>query len=461
MHVGGLRTALYAYLFAQKNQGDLLLRIEDTDQSRAVPGAAENLQATLKKFGLKWQGKAIFQSQRLKIYQKYARALITAKKAYPCFCSPERLDQLRQAQAAKKIPSQYDQHCLNLPPAEVAEKLKNKIPHVVRLKVPAGGQTEFRDLVRGPVSFKNELIDDQVLLKSDGFPTYHLANVIDDHEMGITHVIRGEEWLPSTPKHVLLYQAFGWPIPQFAHLPLLLNPDKSKLSKRQGDVAVEDYLKKGYLTETLLNFILLLGWNPGTNQEIFNRQEMIASFDLTRVNKAGAVFDTKKLDWLNGHYLRQKSLTEFAKLCQPFFVQAGIKVKPQRLEKIVALEQARIKTLAEIVPATSFFFQMAPYETRLLLWKKMTPPEGLNNLRVLTKFLAELPAKKWLAKNLEIAIMDFIRHQKMGVGETLWPMRVALSGRQASPGPFEIAQALGQAETLKRIETAINKLEKT
>src|SRR3989344_101310 len=273
LHVGGLRTALYAYLFAKHNKGEFLLRIEDTDQERKVKGAVENLQEMLKIFRLNWDNeKPMIQSERISVYQKYAEDLIKKDKAYYCFCSKERLDNLRKAQQQKGLPPMYDGHCRDISLQEISDK-KLKEAYVIRFKMPRTGQTEFSDIIRGKVKFDNRLLDDPIILKSDGFPTYHLANVVDDHEMKVTHVIRGEEWLPSTPKHILLYRAFGWQQPQFAHLPLLLNPDKSKLSKRQGNVAVEDYLKKGYLPESLLNFVLLLGWNPKTEQEIFTIEE--------------------------------------------------------------------------------------------------------------------------------------------------------------------------------------------
>ncbi len=459
LHVGSLRTALYEYLFAKHNNGQWLLRIEDTDQTRQVPGAVENLQKTLKAFGLNWDNKKlIIQSERIKIYQKYAQKLVKDKKAYYCFCTKQRLDQLRKIQQQKGLPPMYDGFCQKLSDQEIENNLRAKKPAVIRFRMPSTGQTEFNDLVRGKVIFDNQLLDDPIILKSDGFPTYHLANVIDDHEMEISHVIRGEEWLPSTPKHLLLYQALGWQPPEFAHLPLLLNPDKSKLSKRQGDVAVEDFLKKGYLPEALLNFVLLLGWNPKTNQEIFSLKEMIKVFDLDKVNKAGAVFDNQKLDWLNGYYIRQKPLVELAKLCQPYFAQAGIKADLKFLEKVVATEKNRIKKIADIIEATSFFFSQPKYKSELLIWKKLSRGEVAKNLEILSEKLETISEKKINEKDLEKEIIDSIKSQGVGVGDMLWPMRVALSGRQASPSPFEIAAVLGKTETIKRIKKAIEKL---
>ena len=355
LHVGSLRTALYCALFTKQHGGEFLLRIEDTDRSRFVPGAVESLIGTLGTLGLEYD-EGVFlasqesqsphegvvadsaaypgvievgdsgpyiQSERLELYGKYAEQLIADGKAYRCFCASERLDAMRaEQQAAKQMPK-YDRHCLHLSADEVREKLAAGAPSVVRLRLPDDVEVVFDDLVRGVVRFNTETLDDQILMKSDGYPTYHLAVVVDDHLMGITHVIRAEEWLPSTPKHILLYQAFDWQIPTFAHLPLLLNPDRSKLSKRQGDVAVEDYLRKGYLPEALINFVALLGWNPGegSTQEIFTTGELVKRFDLGHVHKGGAVFDIKKLDWLNAQYIKALTLDQLLEKSVPFFSQ--------------------------------------------------------------------------------------------------------------------------------------------
>jgi glutamyl-tRNA synthetase len=337
--------------------------------------------------------------------------------------------------------------------------LAEKEPSVVRFKVPKTGTTEFVDLVRGKVSFDNKILDDQIILKSDGFPTYHLASVIDDHDMAVTHVIRGEEWLPSTPKHLLLYKAFGWEAPQFAHLPLLLNPDRSKLSKRQGDVSCEDYLSHGYLPEALLNFILLLGWNPGTDQEIFSLDEMVTTFSLEHINKSGAVFNTQKLDWLNGHYIKQLSVSELAKRSKPFFDAAGITIDEKTIEKIVATEQQRIKRLDEIVEATKFFFELPTYEPSLLLWKKNSAKDTIGNLTLSQKKLQAL--SDWDTATIEQTLKTLVMEHSLDNGSVLWPIRAALSGKKASPGPFEIAAALGKEETLKRLDFAIQLLGKT
>ena len=381
--------------------------------------------------------------------------------AYYCVCAPERLEQLRQEQMARREPTRYDGKCRTTLEAKLLPAAQHKsLASVVRLKVPGQGSTKFKDIIRGEVEFENKLIDDQVLLKSDGFPTYHLANVVDDHLMKITHVIRGEEWLPSAPKHVLLYKAFKWKPPQFAHLPLLLNSDHSKLSKRQGDVAVEDYIKKGYLREALLNFVALLGWNPRADKELYTIGELIKEFDLSKVNKAGAVVNFEKLDWMNGEYIRARNTDELAQLCIPYLVEAGyINEFPisnfQFLMKIVGLEQDRLKKLSDIVEATEFFFVDPPhYEPEILVWKKMNKTDVANNLQKLREFLLRYTGK-WEASELERSIKSWIEKEGRGVGETLWPFRVALSGRRASPPPFDIAAILGKEKTVKRIEYAI------
>lgn len=437
-----------------------MLRIEDTDQSRKVEGAIDNLKQVLSRFNLNWDNKPMIQSERLKKYRDLAEVLVKEDKAYYCFCSTERLEQLRAQQIQRKLPPMYDGQCRNLSADDYHARIKKGEPHVIRFKMPKTGNTEFVDAVRGKVNFDNKILDDQVIIKSDGFPTYHLASVVDDHEMMITHVIRGEEWLSSTPKHILLYQAYGWPAPQFAHLPLLLNPDKSKLSKRQGDVAVEDYLNQGYLPEALLNFVLLLGWNPGGNDEIFDLEAMIKTFDLKRVHKSGAVFNIAKLDWLNSHYIKQLSPERLAELALPFYERAGIKTKKADLEKIVSTEQPRIKKLSELPDATDFFFTEPAYDPDLLIWKKTKPQHITYNLKMLIELLQTVSIADWTAEKIEAIIKVKITENNLGTGDVLWPMRVALSGRKASPGPFEIAAALGQNQTMQRLKTAVDQLEK-
>ncbi len=490
LHVGSLRTAFYNYLFAKHNNGDFILRIEDTDRSRYVEGSIENLVKILDFMGLDYN-EGVFtdkdektfqkgnfgpyiQSERLEIYKKYVDELIKNDYAYFCFCSQERLDEMRKEQQAQKVAPMYDGKCRGLDKKEIQKLLNKKTPCVVRLKVPKDGFTEFDDLVYGKIKIENKTIDDQVLIKSDGYPTYHLANVVDDHLMKISHIIRGEEWLPSTPKHILLYKAFKWEVPKFVHLPLLLNPDKSKLSKRQGDVAVEDYLKKGYLPEALLNFILLLGWNPKTEEEIFSLDEMIKRFDLSGVNKTGAIFNTEKLDWINGTYIRCMPLEELTKLCVPYLIEAKIieekdtryKIQDTNeivdfdyLKKVIALEQERMKKLSEIGESVKFIFiDKLKYDKDLLIWKKMSFEEVKNNLELAYQKLEKLDEKDFTKDNLEKVLRNLMEREEIKTGELLWPLRVALTGLKGSPGPFEVAEVLEKKKVLERIRKGIEKL---
>ncbi len=462
LHVGSLRTALYNYLFAKKNKGKFYLRIEDTDQERRVEGAEENLKKILKEFDIDWNNKEVMiQSKRLDIYNKFAEQLVAEKKAYYCFCSKDRLEDLRKINQQTNLPQIYDRHCLNLTENEI-KKNKENGKYVIRFKVSNTGITELNDLIRGKVSFDNKTLDDPIIIKSDGYPTYHLASIVDDHEMGITHVIRGEEWLPSAPKHKMLYDAFGWEIPKFAHLPLLLNPDRSKLSKRQGDVAVEDYLKKGYLKEALLNFVLLLGWNPGDEKEIFTLDEMIKEFSLDKVHKSGAIFNTQKLDWLNSEYIKKLSLKEFQKLAEPFLknnvskIQEGIS-----LEKIYILEQERINKLSEIGENIRFFFNDDfYYDPKILIWKKSSAKNTLKCLELLYEEIKNYKTSEWKTEIIKEKISEFIVKNDLNNGEVLWPMRVALTGMEKSPPPFEVADILGKEKSLKRIVKAAELLKK-
>ncbi len=477
LHLGGLRTALYNYLYARQTGGTFVLRIEDTDRTRMVSDGVEKLIMALSAMGLDYDegpflvGSQIeqqgdygpyIQSERLAIYQKYVDELVAKKKAYHCFCAPERLEQLRQEQMAKKEPTMYDKKCLHLAAKEIINLLTQKRPSVVRLNVPASGKSEFDDAVHGKVGFLNKLIDDQVLLKSDGYPTYHLANVVDDHLMKITTVIRGEEWLPSTPKHLLLYKAFAWKPPQFAHLPLLLNQDKSKLSKRQGDVAVEDYLSKGYLKIALLNFIAFLGWNPGSNQEFFTLPELIKVFTLKNINKSGAVFNLEKLDWINAHYIKQMSPNEFYAAALPYLVSKYPTAKNKsvmEINNILALEKERIVKLSDVGVETDFFFEpVANYPSELLIWKNGTKETTKIILEKLNNLLANWPTDQWNKNTLEKELKSWIEIENLTNGDVLWPLRVAVSGKQKSPPPFDCLSILGRDESLRRIQHAITKV---
>ncbi|GAB1350006.1 glutamate--tRNA ligase [Ignavibacteriales bacterium] len=469
LHIGGLRTALYNYLFAKQSGGKFILRIEDTDRTRYVPGAVENLISTLEWSGLHYDegpGKEgefgpYTQSERLHIYKEYTDKLLETGHAYCCFCSKERLDDLREGQKARNEQTVYDKHCLKLTKEEVTAKLASGTPYVVRMNVRHGSKVLVKDIIRGNIDFDTSIIDDQVLIKSDGFPTYHLANVVDDHLMKITHTIRGEEWLPSTPKHVLLYEAFGWEVPIFAHLPLLLNPDRSKLSKRQGDVAVEDYRSKGYLKEALINFISLLGWNAGDDREFYNMDELISSFSIERINKSGAVFNLEKLDWLNAEHLRSKTDLELAELLREELSEKQIpldeKMDGEYFVKIVSCMKERVKFIKEIpVNAPYFFARPDSYEEKGIQkgWKEDTP--GLLKAYMAKINSLEAPSKE----DYETGLRSAAEENGVGAGKLIHPVRLVVSGVSSGPGLFEILDALGKEEVLYRIETGIQRLTK-
>lgn len=488
VHIGSVRTALYSYLFAKKHQGSFILRIEDTDRSRYVEGALENLLQVFDALKLtpdegcmldtngqvteKGSFGPYVQSNRLAIYQQYVHELIQKEQAYYCFCSAERLEKVRTAQQNNKMPPMYDRHCRDCDTATALTKIAQNEPYVIRFKTPLNGITELNDLVYGKITTQNQLLDDFVLIKSDGYPTYHFANIIDDHLMQISHVIRGEEWLSSTPKHLLLYKAFNWTPPQFAHLPLLLNPDRSKLSKRKGDVSTSSFLNKGYLPETLLNFIALLGWNPKIEQEIFSLTELVNAFDLPGVNKYGAVLDIPKLDWMNGVYIRSLDLETFTNKCIPYLEQANFiqkitdnnfqnlftneEINKTQLSKILNLEKERIKKFADITDNIAFMFNdYLPLDINLLAWKKMTTPEAQKNLKTILTYLESIPEADFNASTLTKTIENIKNITQLSTGELLWPLRVSLAKQKNSPGPFEIAEALGKTKTIQRIQKAI------
>ncbi|MBT3538643.1 glutamate--tRNA ligase [Candidatus Parcubacteria bacterium] len=486
LHVGALRSALYAYLFAKKNGGTFLLRIEDTDRERFVEGAVENMVSALHWSGITidegvdmeegtgldlsvTNGKIIqkgnngpyIQSERLEIYKKYIDQLIEQGDAYYCFCTKDRLKEVREYQELNKLPTGYDGHCRDLDVNEAKRRVEAGEEYVVRMKMQKEGITIVEDMVRGKVEFQNQLIDDQVILKADGFPTYHMAVVVDDHEMGITHVIRGEEWLPSTPKHIALYNMLGWELPKFAHLSMLVNEQKQKLSKRHGDVSVEDFKEKGYLPEAMVNFIAFLGWNPGGEKEIFSLSELEKEFDFAKVHKPAAVFNREKLDWYNREYIKGMDTSELLKLCMPFFINAGLLEDVQEkndtwLMNVIDLEKERASTLMELVDGLSFIFaKKLAYDSELLVWKKSTSEESKERLQLLLEFLQNIEEGDWSKGNLEEVVFSWIKEKGFGNGDILWPMRVSLSGQKNSPGPFEIATVLGKEESLTRIKKAI------
>lgn len=471
LHVGGLRTALYNYLFAKHNSGKFVLRIEDTDQTRKVEGAVENLISTLEWAGIHYDegphrdggcGPYV-QSQRLEIYHKHAQQLIEQGKAYYCFCTSERLEEVRQRQIAMKLPPMYDRHCRDLPADEAKRRREAGELCVVRMKVPIGGEVTLDDIIRGRVTIANKILDDQVLQKSDGFPTYHLAVVVDDHLMEISHVIRGEEWLSSTPKHVLLYQYLGWEIPQFAHLPLLLNPDKTKLSKRQGDVAVEDYRAKGYLKEAIVNFVAFLGWNPGDEREIFSMEELIKEFSLERVGKAGAVFNVEKLNWLNFQHLRKKSDAEVLAMLKEYLVWFEYDNKPpwgkrfddEYLLKVMAAMRERVTFVKDFVEKSPYFFHPpVQYDPSVVKkrWKLKTPEQLKRLIEEFSRL--ENPQKA----DYEAALHRAAESLEIGHGDLIHPLRLAVSGMGAGPGLYDIVFILGKDETIRRIASAIERI---
>jgi glutamyl-tRNA synthetase len=466
LHVGGLRTALYAYLWAKKHNGKFLLRIEDTDRTRLVSGAVENIIETLKWAGIEFDegpGKpgvceSYIQSERLPIYHKYVEQLLAQGHAYECFCSSERLEKVRNDQIALKLPPAYDKFCRNLTPEQVRQKKEEHASWVVRMKVPEDGELTFTDVIRESVTFNFKNVDDQVLLKSDGFPTYHLAVVVDDHEMQISHVIRGEEWLSSTPKHILLYQFFGWQPPVWAHLPLMLNPDRSKLSKRQGDVAVEDYRAKGFFPDALINFVAFLGWNPGDGEtrEIFSLPELVEGFSLDRVGKSGAVFNIEKLHWFNQQYLLQKSDIELLVLLRHELVGKVAKTfSDDYLLQVISLLKDRVTFISEYLEhGREFFYAPESYDEAVKnkCWKNGAPE--------LVKLLADKMSgmDEFSATTVEFLLRSHALDHGLSIGSVMLPMRLSLAGIGQGANLFAMIAILGKQEVCARVDRAIKAL---
>jgi glutamyl-tRNA synthetase len=461
-HLGNIRTALFNWLFARHQGGKFILRIEDTDIARKVEGAADVILDSLRWLGLDWDEGPYFQSQRLPIYRETVDKLLREGHAYLCYCSPERLETMRQEQAKRKQPPKYDRHCRDLTQQERAQSESRGITPVIRFRTPLEGETTFHDLIYGPVTFKHDTLDDFVLLKSDGYPTYHLANVIDDHLMTISHILRAEEWLSSTPRHVLLYQALDWQPAQFAHLPMILGPDRAKLSKRHGATNINEYQKQGYLPDAMINFLAFLGWSLDDRTELLSREELIKHFSLERVGKTAAIFNKDKLDWMNGVYLRKLSPGEFVQQALPFLDRD----LPQSVERpldrsyasqTLSLIQERAKTLAEIPELADFFFlDELQYDPGLLLGKKLDAEAAVRAVTIVSQQLQGM--ETWDPTALENILRPLAPELNLTTGELFGLLRVAVTGRTAAPPLFQTMAVLGKNKCLKRFEAALRLL---
>jgi len=467
MHVGNLRTALYAYLIAKHEGGDFILRIEDTDQERYMEGAEEIIYRTLEKAGLshdegpdKDGGVGPYvQSQRQAqgIYLEYAKKLIEKGEAYYCFCDKERLESLKQNIDGKEI-IVYDKHCLHLSKEEVQAKLDAGVPYVIRQNNPTTGQTTFSDEIYGDISVDNAELDDMILIKSDGYPTYNFANVVDDHLMGITHVVRGNEYLSSSPKYNRLYEAFGWEVPVYIHCPLITNEEHQKLSKRSGHSSFEDLMEQGFLPECIVNFVALLGWSPSDNREIMSLSELVESFDYHHINKAPAVFDMTKLRWMNGEYIKAMDFDAFYVMAEPYLKEYV--TRDLDLKKIAKMVQSRIETFPDIQDHVGFFNEVPEYDLSMYCHKKMKTNEE-NSLTLLQEVRPILSEQEDYSNDaLFEKLAAFAKEKEYKNGYVFWPIRTALSGKQMTPGgATELLEVLGKEESLKRIDDAIALLE--
>lgn len=464
LHIGNFRVALFDYLIAKNLDGELILRIEDTDQKREVEGAAEKLIKVLTDFGINFDEgphvggphKPYTQSERLAVYKKYSDQLLKEGKVYRCFCTEERLTEMRANQEANKLAPRYDRFCRDLSPEESDKRAAAGEPYVIRQKMPLEGKITVHDELRGDVTFNVNDLDDQVLIKSNGVPTYQFASVIDDHTMEISHVTRGDEWLPSYPKNILLYQALDWTAPKFIHFPLILNKEGGKLSKRKGDVFVEDYLAKGYLPEAIINFCALLGWHPKGDNEILSLDKLVKEFFIDGIGISPAIFDIEKLNYYNGYYIRQKRNEELVNLCKPYLEEANYNLNNTHLDRIVTVNSDRLKTLSDIVTTSAFFFTELNYDPNLLLWKNLTLEDVKNNLQEIISILEKISEDNWTKENLEEEIFMYLKSNDKKNGDYLWPWRVAVTGEKNSPSPFEVSWALGKEKTITRIKTVIN-----
>ncbi|MCX7725503.1 MAG: glutamate--tRNA ligase [Chitinispirillaceae bacterium] len=469
LHVGGGRTALFNYLFARHYGGTFILRLEDTDRSRYVEAAVQEIYDSLRWLKIEWDegpdkggdfGPYI-QSERLHYYKKYAEELVNRGHAYYCFCTPERLSALRAEQEKKKENVGYDKLCRRLSIEEVEEKIKKGIPYVIRFKIPENRKISFQDLIRGVIEYESNLLDDFVLLKADGFPTYHLANVVDDHLMEISHVLRGDEWITSTPRHVLMYEAFGWESPQFAHLPIILSPDGGKLSKRKGAASVLDYKRAGYLPEALVNFLALLGWAPGDNREKMSMDELISSFTLEQISPKAAVFDETKLEWMNGVYLAERSVDSIVEEIIPLLKEKGLveenNFEREYIKKVVELLKIRSKKIPDLVNFSEYFFKdPVSYEDKAE--KKYFSKEAVQYLQKVIERFKESP--QFTASTTEAIIRSIAELLNIQPAKIIHPVRLAVSGVSFGPGLFEMLELIGKERVIKRMEKAIEYIEK-
>ena len=459
MHLGNLRSALYTYLYAKRHGGSFILRIEDTDQSRYVEGAVDVIYNTLRDIGMQWdEGPDVggdygpyVQSQRKDMYLPYAKQLVEAGKAYYCFCTKEELDSRRGAAEAEGAVWKYDKHCASLSREEVQRRLAAGEPYVIRQNVPTAGEASFDDVIYGHIAVDCAELDDMILIKADGMPTYNFANVVDDHTMGITHVMRGNEYLASTPKYNLLYEAFGWEKPVYIHMTPIMRDAQHKLSKRDGDAYYEDYLSKGYLREAIVNYVALLGWNPGDEREFFTLEELTGVFDVDGMSKSPAIFDPVKLTWMNAEYVRRLSPEDFTAHAAPYYAQAGVASMDRDL--LCRILQPRVEVFTQIPEMVDFLAKLPEYDAALFTNKKSkTNPEiAAQVLDLAIPTLAALPA--WTEEAVHDALLGLAQAQGMKNGTLLWPVRIALAGKAVTPGgAIEIAVLLGRDESLKRLK---------
>lgn len=466
MHIGNLRTALYTYLIARKNGGDFVLRIEDTDQERYVEGAVDVIYDTLKKAGLNWdEGPDVggeygpyVQSERMGMFKEYALKLVESGHAYYCFCDKERLEEVRKIQDASHIAPMYDRHCRNLSKEEVEEKLAAGIPYVIRQKMPLEGTTTFHDEIYGDITVENSTLDDQILIKTDGMPTYNFANVVDDHTMGITHVVRGNEYLSSTPKYNLLYNAFGWDIPVYIHCSPVMKDQTTKLSKRNGDASFEDIIAKGFLPEAVVNFIALLGWAPKGEEEIFTLEELAEHFDISGISKSPAIFDPVKLKAVNAAHIKKMTPEKFLEHVTPYIRQT-VKREDIDIKLLASILQTRTEVFNDVPEMVDFIDSLPEYDTAMYCHKKMKTNEE-TSLEALKAVLPVLEAvEDWTAENIHKALFDLIAKLEVKNGWLLWPVRTAVSGKQFTPGGgVEICAIIGKEDSLARIRKGIEKL---